>query len=160
MKITCSWIQKMKLGATDGVHSVAMDAKAPGGDESALNPKQLVLSGLCGCTSMDVLSLLSKHEQPLESYELVADAEMSSHGHPKVFTKIQLVFVVAGKVDTKVLTESVMLSQTKYCGVAAMLSKSVPITYSVLLNGIQIATGVTDFSAQEKIAKENKNESK
>jgi putative redox protein len=146
MKITCSWIQKMKLGATDGSNSVAMDTKAPLGDGSALNPKQLVLSGLCGCTSMDVLSLLNKKNQQLEAFELVAEAEMSAKGHPKVFSKIHLSFIFAGTIDAEYLKESVHLSQTKYCGVAAMLSKSVSMTYTVLLNGSEISKGITDFS--------------
>ena len=73
----------MKLGATDGKHSVAMDTAAPAGEDTALNPKELLLASLCGCTSMDVLSLLSKQQLPLEAYELVADAELSNTGHQK-----------------------------------------------------------------------------
>ncbi len=139
----------MQLSATDGANSVLMDTKAPTGDDTALNPKQLVLSGLCGCTTMDVLSLLNKHKEVVDAYELTAEAEMSAKGHPKVFTKIHLNFVVAGNVDAKVLVESIQLSQTRYCGVAAMLSKAMPITYSVLLNGIEVGSGTTDFTQEE-----------
>ncbi|HVJ65354.1 MAG TPA: OsmC family protein [Bdellovibrionota bacterium] len=150
MKITTSWTSKMKLSAGDGAHTVSMDAKSPGGEDSALSPKQLVLAGLGGCTTMDVLSLLTKHKQPLEAYELVAEAEMSAHGHPKVFTKIHLSFLVAGAVDAKILVESVQLSQTRYCGVSAMLNPTVPISYTVLLNGHEIAAGRADFSQTGK----------
>lgn len=149
MKIQCTWSQKMKLVSTNGEHSVEMDAKSPSGSDSALNPKELVLSGLCGCTAMDVLSLLNKYQQPYEAFEISAEAEMSASGHPKVFTRVHLSFLVAGSVDAAKLLESVELSQTKYCGVSAMLSAAMPITYSVSLNGNEIGKGSAKFSKKE-----------
>lgn len=140
----------MLLHASDGKHTVELDANLPIGTDTALNPKQLLLSSLCGCTAMDVLSLLKKHKQALEAFEIVADAEMSASGHPKVFTKVHLSFLVAGLVDAEKLKESVRLSQTQYCGVSAMLSKATPISYSVVLNGADIASGVANFAEPEK----------
>lgn len=137
----------MQLSATDGHHSVLMDAKAPVGSDSALNPKQLVLSGLCGCTAMDVLALLKKHQLSFKSFRLSAEAKMSEKGHPKVFETVLLTFDVEGdQVDAKILQESVLLSQTRYCGVSAMLSKAVEIQYVVNLNGVRISAGKADFS--------------
>lgn len=125
----------MKLESMARGHVVAMDASAPLGSDSALTPKELVLAGLAGCTMMDVAALLKKHKQPLESLEVDTQAEKSAGGYPEVFVSALLTFRVKGVIDPQKLVESVLLSQTKYCGVSAMLSKAFPVRYRVELNG-------------------------
>ena len=124
-----------------------MDAKSPIGRGSALTPKELVASGLGGCTAMDVVALLRKNKQDLRSLNVDVDVTPSTGAHPVVFTKAHLTFRVEGTVDPKILNEAVHLSQTKFCGVSAMLSKAFPITYEVLLNGQKVGEGKADFPA-------------
>jgi putative redox protein len=45
-----------------------------------------------------------------------------------VWTQIELVFRLTGKLDDKAVRDSIELSQTKYCSVAAMLGKTAKIT--------------------------------
>lgn len=125
MKVACRWEEKLKLNAVADGHSIAMDTKAPLGTDTAMTPKQLVLAGLCGCTAMDVLSLLKKNKEPLETFEIEAEATLTS-GHPVAFAEIQLKFRIMGAVNPEKALEAVKLSQTKFCGVSAMLSKGYP----------------------------------
>lgn len=74
---------------------------------------------------MDVVALLRKYKQPLESFEVDAEIEKSTGGHPEVFTKAVLTFRFKGELDESRVLEAVTLSQTKYCGVSAMLAYSV-----------------------------------
>lgn len=146
MKLQLSWQEKMKFVATDTHHEVVMDAKSPIGESSALSPKQLLLASICGCTGMDVISLLRKNKQNIESLEVFADAPTSEGSYPVVFTRLDLNFVATGPVDKEKLIEAVALSQSKYCGVSAMVSKAVPIFYKVLLNGTLVAEDQAKFT--------------
>jgi len=146
MKLQCVWNEKMRFTGEAGGHSVGMDTVAPMGTDTALSPKQLVLAGICGCTGMDVVSLLRKFKQPLDSLTIDSEATVTEGGYPSVFKEVQLVFRVKGQIEPAKLLEAVTLSQTKYCSVSAMISKVAPITYQVELNGVMIGAGRADFS--------------
>jgi putative redox protein len=146
MKIECAWNEKLKFTGSAGGHDVLMDTKPPLGTDTALSPKQLVLAGMCGCTGMDVVSLLRKSKQPLEAFSIEAEAPLTEGSHPVVFDHVQLVFKAKGAVDGVKLMEAIRLSQSRYCGVSAMVSKAVPITYKVELNGESIGSGKADFT--------------
>lgn len=138
------WKDGMEFsGLVDG-HTVAMDAKSPIGKNKAATPKELVALGLGGCTAMDVIALLKKYKQLPKTFKIDIDIQASTD-HPVVFEKAILSFVVDGDVDAEKLNEAVKLSQTKYCGVSAMLSKSFPIEYRIVLNGIQVGSGFAKF---------------
>lgn len=145
MKCTLHWNQQMNFTATSEQNSVAMDSNAPFGKGEAMTPKQLVAAGLAGCTAMDVIALLKKHKQDVQSFDIDVDIATSTGGHPAVFTKAVLTFLVTGNVEAQILNESVELSQTKYCGVSAMLSKALPIEYIVMLNGNKVGQGQAHF---------------
>ena len=146
MQLTCTWASKMRFTAKAASHEVEMDAKTPICDDSALSPKQLLLAGVSGCTGMDVVALLKKYKQPLEALEIETDAPTSEGKHPVIFKSIHLTFKLKGELDPQKVTEAVKLSQTQYCGVTAMVSKSVPVTYTIELNGNLIGEGKADFS--------------
>lgn len=150
MKTTVVWKDAMEFEGAAGQHVVHMDAKSPIGKDSAATPKELVAIGLGGCTAMDVIALLKKYKQPPRSFQIDVEVQSSSTGHPSVFEKALLKFVVNGEVDADKLIESVSLSQTKYCGVSAMLSKALPIEYKVVLNGVEIGAGVANFETNKK----------
>ncbi|MBK7961728.1 MAG: OsmC family protein [Bdellovibrionales bacterium] len=122
-----------------------MDQKPPR-PGSRNDPKEMVLAGLGGCTAMDVIALLKKHKQTVTSFEVEVDVATSTGGNPMVFTKADIYFRLAGEVDPAIALESVHLSQTKYCGVSAMLAKAFPISYHVLVNGAEVGSGVAAFT--------------
>lgn len=145
MRAVLKWQDGMSLSAEVAGNSVMMDATPPLGGGKGMTPKELVACGLGGCTTMDVLALLKKHKQAFDSIHVDVDVTPSSGAHPIVFEKAHLVFSVAGDVDPKILLDSIRLSQTKYCGVSAMLSRALPITYSVVLNGKPVGEGRAEF---------------
>lgn len=135
----------MAFEAVTGNHQVTMDTAAPLGQNSGMSPKELVVAGLGGCTAMDVVSLMKKHKQELKSFFLDVEVEKTSGVHPAVFTKAMIHFRLEGNLDKKIVFEAVQLSQTKYCGVSAMLSKAFPIEYIVYVNGEMIGSGHAQF---------------
>ncbi len=145
MKLECIWNDKLKFTAKADGHEVTMDTKPPLGTDTALSPKQLLLAGICGCTGMDIVSLLKKYKQPLEGFEMEIEAPLTEGTYPVIFQHINLTFKLKGAMDPAKIAEAVNLSQTKYCAVSAMVSKAVPISYAVELNGKNIGTGHSEF---------------
>lgn len=146
MRVVCDWQEKMKFTAQADSHQVMMDARSPIGSDSALSPKQLLLASICGCTAMDVVAFLKKFRQPVESLQVEAQAETTEGGYPVIFKEVKLLFKLQGELDGAKVMEAVRLSQTKYCGVSAMVSKAVPISYTIEVNQTTIGSGAADFN--------------
>ena len=100
---------------------------AVGGANDGFRPLELVAVGLAGCTGMDVVSILAKQRQTVESFEVRVHADLAD-GHPHVFTKVLVEYVVKGAgVAREAVERAVALSVTKYCPVQAMLRLAAPI---------------------------------
>lgn len=146
MEAKVVFAEKMKFNGMSGEFVVPVDAKSPIGNGSAPTPKELVLIGLCGCTAMDVVAYLKKFKQTPTAFEVSVNAASTEPGvNPAVFTRFDIEFVVSGEIEESNLIEAVTLSQTKFCGVSAMLEKSGPIFYKVLLNGKNVGEGQAKF---------------
>ena len=145
MKSVLTWKEGMFFQAVSEGLSVDMDAKAPIGKSLAPTPKELVIAGLGGCTAMDVIALLKKHKQAETGFEIEVDVGTSTGKTPVVFTKAYIYFRISGEVDKAIALDAVKLSQTKYCGVSAMLSKVFPIEYHVIVNGEPVGSGTASF---------------
>ena len=131
-KARITWIGPgMRLvGETSSGQAIVIDHVLPGEEraETGPRPMELLLIGLAGCTSMDVVSILQKKRQPFAGVQVSVTAERADE-HPKVYTRIHLEFVVKGKVvSPKAVERAIELSQTKYCPGAAMLGKTAKIT--------------------------------
>lgn len=145
MKIHLNWTDSMKFEASADNNTVGMDAKSPIGQGSAMTPKELIGAGLAGCTAMDVVALFKKHKQDVKSFDITVDIETTKGVYPAVFTKATLTYIAHGKIDPEIYKEAVVSSQTKYCGVSAMLTKAFPIDYRVLLDDALILEGNAHF---------------
>ncbi len=95
------------------------------------SPMQAVLMGLCGCTSVDVVSILQKKRQGLTGLRVTAEAEQAPEP-PRVFTRIHLTYAVRGKLSRKAVEDAVALSKNKYCSVSKMLEKAAEIDYEIV----------------------------
>ena len=104
------------VGESGSGHSVVMDgAPEAGGRDLGVRPMEMLLLGLGGCAAFDVVSILQKSRQEVVDCEVLIDSERSEE-IPKVFTRIDMQFVVSGRnlSDAKV-KKAVSLSAEKYC---------------------------------------------
>lgn len=145
MKTTLEWKTGLEFTAQAEGNTLTMDAKSPLGHGHGMTPKELVAAGLGGCTAMDVVALLKKHKQSLESMKIEVEITPVEGTYPAVFKTADIFFHVTGKIEAAILLEAVHLSQTKYCSISAMLSKAFPIHYHVILNEEKIGQGQADF---------------
>jgi putative redox protein len=73
---------------------------------------------------MDVVSILAKMRQPLESYRIAVEWERSPQGEwPRPIVTIKVTHVLKGRLDPAMVEKAVTLSDEKYCGVTATLRK-------------------------------------
>nr|HID13796.1 osmotically inducible protein OsmC [Anaerolineae bacterium] len=125
------------VGEASSGPAIVLDHVLPGeeGREAGPRPMELLLIGLAGCTTMDVVSILQKKRQPFTGLQVKVTAERADE-HPKVYTQIHLEYIVRGKgVDPRAVERSIELSQTKYCSISAMLGKAAEITTSYRIVG-------------------------
>jgi putative redox protein len=135
--------QEVRVELVEGMHfvgygypfreeaSVHLDsAEAFGGTGQGDRPQSLLLVSLCGCTAMDVMSILRKKRQTITGLEVRARAARAED-HPRVYTAIHLTFLVRGSdIDPAAVQRAIDLSLDSYCPVAAMLKPVVPIDSS------------------------------
>lgn len=102
-------------------------------DGDGFSPKALLLTGLAGCTGIDLESLLEKMRVPFGGIEITATTEVTEE-HPKVFKTIHLIYAIkTGEENRDKVKKAIDLSLEKYCGVAAMLQKNSVIEYTIKL---------------------------
>ena len=132
MKARVKWVQDaMFLGESGSGHSVVMDGPEDhGGRNMGVRPMEMLLIGLGGCSSFDVMSMLKKGRQNVVDCVCELDAERAD-AVPAVFTKIHLHFVVKGfNLKENQVKRAVELSAEKYCSASIMLEKAdVEITH-------------------------------
>ncbi len=115
-------------GKSESGHTIHFDATPE--HAAGPSPMEAVLAALCGCTSVDVVSILEKKREPVEGLTVTAKAEQAP-APPRVFTTIHLTYRIKGKVAQKAAEDAVALSKEKYCSVSKMLEKAVSISWSI-----------------------------
>lgn len=131
MKARVKWLDNMSfVGESGSGHSVVMDASPDvGGRDLGVRPMEMLLLGLGGCSSIDVLMILQKARQEVTDCTVQISAERAET-EPKVFTRIHLHFVVEGRNLAPAKVErAINLSAEKYCSASIMLAKSAAITH-------------------------------
>ena len=120
------------LAETGSGHLVAMDGAADGGGRNlAPRPMEMVLLGAGGCTAYDVVLILKRGRHAVSGCEVRLEAERAATD-PKVFTRIDLHFVVRGKgLPREAVERAVQLSHDKYCSATAMLGRTAEIVTQV-----------------------------
>jgi len=134
MKTTTTWKSGFAFDSHFKNNTIALDdALASGRDDSGFSPKALLLSGLAGCTGIDIVSTLNKMKAPYTSIRIETEAEQTDE-HPRVFKEISITYFVNVPVEYEdKVKRAVDLSLEKYCGVAAMLRKHCAIIPRVVI---------------------------
>jgi putative redox protein len=117
-------------------HTMKIDIPADqGGHGDGLRPMQTVLAALCGCSAVDVISILKKQRQPLSDLLIKVDGERQKGVEPALWEKIHLMFQITGDVDPAKASRAVQLSIEKYCSVAETLRRAgASISWEVMVN--------------------------
>lgn len=132
MECTVRWHDGMSFIAETGSgHFITMDGPPDaGGRNLAPRPMETVLAGTGGCTAFDVVMILQKSRQEVSDCVVKLTAERAETD-PKIFTRINMHFVVSGKgLKPDAVERAIKLSAEKYCSASIMLGKSAEISHS------------------------------
>ncbi|MTI86552.1 MAG: OsmC family protein [Balneolaceae bacterium] len=100
-----------------------------GGSGKGFRPMQLLVAGLGGCSSIDVIKILQKQQQVVEGYRVELQAERHEDKVPATFKSITVHFVLKGDLSPKKVERAISLSLEKYCSVAKILEPTCTINY-------------------------------
>ena len=104
------------------------------------SPTQFLLFGMSGCTSGDVISILSKMRQNYTSFRVRTTAQREEE-HPKVVKFVNIHFILEGDLDQEKVRKAINLSLTKYCSVSILAIRGgADVRYSLTINGREIDT--------------------
>ncbi len=132
MECTVRWHEGMSFVAETGSgHMVCMDgAPEAGGHNLAPRPMELLLAGTGGCTAFDIVLILKRGRHDVSGCEVKLQATRAE-SDPKVFTRINMHFLVTGKdLKPDAVERAVKLSAEKYCSASIMLGHTAEITHS------------------------------
>ena len=129
----------MDIRDADG-HVMRMDIPVDqGGNGSGFRPMQTLLAALCGCSSVDIISILKKQRQELTDLKIAADGKREEGKEPALWKEIQIDFKLEGDIEASKAKRAVDLSLEKYCSVAETLRKAgATIQFDIYLNGSKI----------------------
>lgn len=102
------------------------------------SPMDLILRGIAGCSSIDVVMILNKQQHNPEDLQVEVEGFREDGAIPNVFKRIQLNFKLKGDIPAAKVERAVKLSMDKYCSVSKMLEKAAEISYSIELNGEKV----------------------
>ena len=113
-------------------HDLTVDAaEKSGGKNKGPRPMELLLSGLAGCTGIDVVLILNKMKTELEDFNMELEAERAEET-PKRFTKIHITYKFKGKkLDDRKVERAINLSEEKYCSASNSLNAEITSSYEI-----------------------------
>ncbi len=142
MQARIKWVgDAMFVGESGSGHSVVMDGPPDhGGRNLGIRPMEMLLLGLGGCASFDVVDILRKARQPVSDCVAEIEAERAD-AVPAVFTRIHVHFIVSGRdLKEKQVARAVQLSAEKYCSASRMLEAGgVSISHSHVIQDPETA---------------------
>ena len=143
LKARVSWVgDRTFLGRSGSSHSVIMDVdEDSGGHDAGVRPLEMLLLGMGGCTAYDVVHILQKGRQPVEGCIVELEAERAEE-EPRVFTRIQVKYVVSGRgLDANKVERAVEISANKYCSATIMLGKTADSSHEIEIVDLDEAGG-------------------
>ena len=136
LKTKIKWMQDVSFkGSSESGHEVVLDGPEElGGKGLGMRPMEMMLIGMGGCTSFDVVTILKRSRQQITG--CIAEIEaIRADEIPKVFTSIHIHFLIKGiDLQEKAVDRAIELSANKYCSASIMLGKSVKITHDFVIS--------------------------
>jgi len=120
----------MKVTNEQGVVLDLDASESIGGQNKGFRPMQLLLAGLAGCSSIDVINILRKGRHEVSNFSATVKGDRNPDAIPSLFTNIHIHFSLKGNLPEDKLKRAVALSLEKYCSVAKTLEPTATITSS------------------------------
>lgn len=119
------WTADLRFDASSGNNALVLDSESKDGP----NPVQLLLIGLIGCMSMDVVDIVRKGRHPMTAFRANLSGERMPDP-PRYVRRVTLEFHVHGDVPPAAVERAIRLSRDKYCSVWHSLRNDIEMVTS------------------------------
>jgi putative redox protein len=123
------WAADLRFGATSGNNALILDSEGVEGP----NPVQLLLIGLAGCMSMDVVDIIRKGRHQMSGFRSHLTGERMPEA-PRYVRRVTLEFHLRGDIPPAAVERAIMLSREKYCSVWHSLRTDIEMTTSFTIS--------------------------
>ena len=127
-----------QVSNSDG-KSLLLDNKSKSiGEIQGISPMELLLMGIAGCSSIDIIAILDK--QKINPISLKMDVKGHRHETqvPALFYQIDINIYLEGSFSPEKAKRAARLSFEKYCSVSRTLESTAKINHKVYLNGTEV----------------------
>jgi putative redox protein len=125
--------------SSSGHHVTLDNVTQPGSEHVGFSPMEMLLVALAGCTGINVITILQKKQQQVTAYEIRVHG-MLTEEFPKIFLEIAVEHFITGHgVKPEAVARAIELSETRYCGVSIMLSKTAKINHTFQIIAAEVA---------------------
>lgn len=126
----------LMVGESASGHGIVMDGPEEiGGHNLGVRPMEMLLLGMGGCTTVDVISILKKMREDVTDCRCEVSGVRADE-HPKIFTDIHIHFIISGNsLDEKKVEKAITLSAERYCSASLMLGKAAKVTHDFEIHG-------------------------
>ncbi|MBT3233693.1 MAG: OsmC family protein [Calditrichaeota bacterium] len=136
MQVTIKQIEGLAIAAKGGSNtwSVMDTAEGVGGLGGGTRPLELMLMGIAGCASMDVIAILRKKRVDVRNFEVNVVAERKEK-HPQSIKEITFNYSITGKdIQPEDVEKAISLSDSTYCGAIDMIRGCTEINHQYTIH--------------------------
>jgi len=105
-----------------------------------VGPMQLLLMAIGGCSGVDIVSILNKSRQDLQTFSIDVTGQKPDGVSPSLYSDIHIHYRLDGQLDASKVRRAIDLSLGKYCSVARTLESTAKISYSFEVNAVRSET--------------------
>ena len=127
-----------QVSNSDG-KSVLLDNKSKSfGEIQGISPMELLLMGIAGCSSIDIIAILDKQKINPTSLKMDVKGHRHENQVPALFYQIDINIYLEGSFSPEKAKRAAKLSFEKYCSVSKTLESTAKINHKVYLNGTEV----------------------
>ena len=133
MKTNIEWIDGVNFTAnTESGNKIMMDGPVDsGGNNNGARPTELLISGMGGCTSFDIICMANTKNIKIKSFNLEVEAKRTET-KPSLINKIHCSYrIESEEKNRKDLEKFIKLSIEKQCSCCVILGKAIDISFSL-----------------------------
>ncbi len=135
LSVSFEYTKDVGLTSTDQDRNKIVIREPISGDQKKYSPTELLLMAMGGCSTSDIILIITKMHKKIESLNVTMKGERLEE-EPKLLKKALFHYNIDTDASEDNVVKAINLSLEKYCSVTLLAIKGgTEVTYSLTLNG-------------------------